>query len=115
MRRVRRVCSNHGLYRAASALLAADHEKTPQPEAQRALRDLAFTWLKHEVDTWQTWRGKTHDSARQMGRVSRLALTSPDLASVHGKAIARLPVSEQERWQKLWDSVEEMAAGNRRK
>jgi Tfp pilus assembly protein PilF len=81
-------------------------------QERAGLRKQAREWLRADLARWRRLLEKGPDTTR-----SRTAeemqdwLENPDLAGVRGaQALAKLPESESQAWQKLWSDVEALRA-----
>jgi hypothetical protein len=77
------------------------------------LRTQSFKWLRDDLAAWRTILEKHGDKARPaVVQQMRHWLDDSDFNGVRGPdALARLPDSEREGWQKLWAEVAATLAG----
>ncbi len=83
------------------------HQPQPHEPARAKLRGQALDWLRIELDAWSRHLGSGRPGARGM-TVQGVAhwRLDPDLATVRGEALARLPEPERKGWQALWADVD---------
>jgi tetratricopeptide (TPR) repeat protein len=75
-------------------------------EAKAQLRRQALDWLQADLDDWRKWAGRPQARVFLV-RALRHLLRNDGLAGVREPtALARLPESEREAWQKLWQETE---------
>jgi serine/threonine protein kinase/tetratricopeptide (TPR) repeat protein len=101
-------------YAACCAALAASGQGSDAPKAEEhelraKLRTQAHVWLSQELSRWE----KFLDNASPEGRLFTLHMLQdwpkdPDLDSLRGDEIEKLPEAERESWRKLWNQVEEL-------
>jgi eukaryotic-like serine/threonine-protein kinase len=88
-----------------------DADKLEDKERAR-LRRRALDWLRADLDAWGRLLAKAPHKARPLVvQKMRHWLDDADFAGVRGpKALAELPESEREPWQKLWGDVADTLA-----
>ncbi len=103
--------AQHRYNAACSALLVAagrGKDATPLEDAARSdLRRRALAWLKAEMAAWFKLleTGSPQDRSTMLMSI-RWWPRDPDLATVRGDAIAKLPEPERKDWQAFWVECE---------
>jgi eukaryotic-like serine/threonine-protein kinase len=99
----------HAARAAASAGCGRGNDADKLDDKERAvLRRQALDWLRQDL-TWCSQRLDDGDAQinAQIRHGLRFWCGDPDLAGVRAKdALARLPVEERERWERLWSDVD---------
>jgi tetratricopeptide (TPR) repeat protein len=102
-----------GRYRYSAACAAAlagggqgvDAVRLEQKE-RLALRRQALTWLHADLAAWRRLlEGREKKARAEVRRTLSLWQLDPDLASVRGQALEKLPTGEREAWRKFWAEV----------
>jgi tetratricopeptide (TPR) repeat protein len=106
--------TQHRYNAACTAALAAsgqgkDADKLDDKERQR-LRQQALDWLRADLAAWTTVLDKGPPQARPfVQRTLQHWQKDPDLAGLRDKtALAKLPETERQSWQKLWTEVDQL-------
>jgi hypothetical protein len=97
----------------AAALAAGGMGKDVQPPdaaAKTGLRKQALEWLKAELGAWSRFLASGPPQPRpSITQTLEHWNVDPDLSSVRDPdALARLPESERNQWQRLWKSAHEL-------
>ena len=92
---------------AARAGCGRGRDAADLDEATRlGFRRQALDWLRAELDSWRRLLEKEPGNAWLVARDLRDWLEDPHLAGVRGPdALARLPATERQAWQRLWTDI----------
>jgi eukaryotic-like serine/threonine-protein kinase len=101
---------------AVAAALAADGQgidvPAPDEEAKVKLREQALQWLNANLEALKKLIGSGDEKQKAEAEETLNAWQAePNLSSVRGEAIAKLPENQQQTWHELWKQVAESVGG----